>query len=61
MMRLPAKNTRLLLALFISAAMLTACGRKGDPEAPGATPAKQTTTTPKPAVEDRPFFLDPIL
>ena len=52
---------RMTLVLAL-AAMLGACGRKGDLEAPGAEPvATQNGTTAKPAVEDRPFILDPLL
>jgi predicted small lipoprotein YifL len=45
---------------------LSGCGRKGDPEIPGATPSRQATeakptTDSKPLVEDKPFVLDPLL
>lgn len=41
--------------------VLTGCGRKGDLDVPGAPAVKQTDQKAKPKVEDRPFFLDPLL
>lgn len=51
-------------ALLLSAALLTACGRKGDPERPGATSISgqnARAANKAPEVEDRPFVLDPLL
>ena len=54
---------RLALALGFCAAVLTACGRKGDLDLPGgAKPVYKTIDGKKvEQVEDRPFILDPLL
>ena len=54
---------RLALVLCLSAAVLTACGRKGDLERPGgAQPVYKTINGKKvEQIEDRPFVLDPLL
>ena len=55
---------RLALVLCLSAAVLTACGRKGDLDLPGgAKPVFKTTADGKKVeqVEDKPFILDPLL
>ena len=64
----------LLMPLALLAALglaLSGCGRKGDLDVPGAPPTPRTDTgfssdagskpKIKPKVEERPFFLDPIL
>ena len=59
-----------LACLACAGVALSACGRKGDLDVPGAPPVAKTDnsfsstgTKPKlkPKVEERPFFLDPIL
>ena len=55
---------RLALVLCLSAAVLTACGRKGDLDLPGgAKPVFKTNADGKKVeqVEDKPFVLDPLL
>ncbi len=54
---------RLALVLCLSAAVLTACGRKGDLDLPGgANPVVKTIDGKKvEQVEDKPFILDPLL
>ena len=54
---------RLALVLCLSAAVLAACGRKGDLDLPGgAKPVVKTIDGKKvEQVEDRPFILDPLL
>ncbi|HSX74258.1 MAG TPA: lipoprotein [Shinella sp.] len=54
---------RLALVLCLSAAVLAACGRKGDLDLPGgATPVVKTIDGKKvEQVEDKPFILDPLL
>lgn len=54
---------RLALVLGLSAAVLTACGRKGDLDPlGGAQPVVKTINGKKvEQVEDRPFILDPLL
>lgn len=54
---------RLALVLCLSAAVLTACGRKGDLDLPGgAKPVVKTIDGKKvEQIEDRPFLLDPLL
>ena len=54
---------RLALVLCLSAAVLTACGRKGDLERPGGVkPVYKTINGQKvEQVEDKPFILDPLL
>ena len=55
---------RLALVLGLSAAVLTACGRKGDLDLPGgAKPVFKTSADGKKVeqVEDKPFILDPLL
>ena len=55
---------RLALVLCLSAAVLTACGRKGDLDLPGgAKPVFKTNADGKKVeqVEDKPFILDPLL
>ncbi|MGB3813729.1 MAG: lipoprotein [Shinella sp.] len=53
---------RLALVLCLSAAVLTACGRKGDLERPGAQPVVKTIDGKQvEQVEDKPFILDPLL
>lgn len=55
---------RLALVLGLSAAALTACGRKGDLDLPGgAKPVFKTNSEGKKVeqVEDKPFVLDPLL
>ncbi|MCF3641020.1 lipoprotein [Rhizobium sp. TRM95111] len=56
---------RLVVAIAMTAAVLSGCGRKGDLDAPGAEPvARSGTDTSGDAladVEDRPFILDPLL
>ena len=54
---------RLALVLCLSAAVLTACGRKGDLDLPGgAKPVFKTIDGKKvEQVEDRPFILDLLL
>ena len=50
-----------LAVLALVAATLAGCGRKGDLDVPGEPPAEVGKQAPKPVVEDRPFFLDPLL
>jgi predicted small lipoprotein YifL len=59
----PIDIGRLTLVLCLSAAVLSACGRKGDLDLPGgAKPAAETIDGKKvEQVEDRPFLLDPLL
>ena len=53
---------RLALVLCLSAAVLTACGRTGDLERPGAQPVYKTIDGKKvEQVEEKPFLLDPLL
>ncbi|QRM53383.1 lipoprotein [Sinorhizobium sp. BG8] len=56
---------RLTLALALMGVLVAGCGRKGDLEPPGRAPlAKQDSgmsKNKKQPVEDRPFFLDPLL
>jgi predicted small lipoprotein YifL len=54
---------RLAFVLCLSAAVLTACGRKGDLDLPGGgQPVVKTIKGKKvEQVEDRPFVLDPLL
>ena len=54
---------RLAFVLGLSAAVLTACGRKGDLDLPGgAKPVYKTIDGKKvEQVEDKPFVLDPLL
>lgn len=54
---------KLALVLCLSAAVLTACGRKGDLDRPGATqPVTKTVNGKKiEQVEEKPFILDPLL
>lgn len=53
---------RLALVLGLSAAMLAACGRKGDLDPPGGVrPAAKSADGKTEQVEDRPFILDPLL
>lgn len=53
---------KVALVLCLSAAVLTACGRKGDLERPGAQPVYKTINGKKvEQVEERPFLLDPLL
>ena len=53
---------RLAFVLCLSAAVLTACGRKGDLERPGVQPVYKTINGKKvEQVEDKPFILDPLL
>ena len=54
--------------LYLSLAMLavvgfalSGCGRKSDLDVPGAAPVQHKDSKQKPKVEERPFFLDPIL
>ena len=60
------KTTILFIALALSAVTLSACGRKGDLDRPGApvvnrkTPAGTVEKKPEP-VADKPFILDPLL
>ena len=53
---------RLALVLGLSAAVLTACGRKGDLEPPANKPVVKTIDG-KPVEQDgeKRFFLDPLL
>ncbi|CAN7655857.1 LPS translocon maturation chaperone LptM [Rhizobium sp. LjRoot254] len=51
-----------LAALALAVLMLSGCGRKGDLDVPGTPVAEQNSTTQKKEpVEDRKFFLDPLL
>ncbi len=53
---------KLALVVCLSAAVLTACGRKGDLERPGVQPAVTTVDGKKvEQVEDKRFLLDPLL
>jgi predicted small lipoprotein YifL len=53
---------RLALVLCLSAAVLTACGRKGDLERPGPQPVYKTIDGKKvEQVEEKRFILDPLL
>lgn len=53
---------KVALVLCLSAAVLTACGRKGDLERPGAQPVYKTINGKQvEQTEDRPFLLDPLL
>jgi predicted small lipoprotein YifL len=54
---------KLALVLCLSAAVLTACGRKGDLERPGNPQPVYKTINGKKVeqVEDKPFILDPLL
>jgi predicted small lipoprotein YifL len=54
---------RLALVLCLCAAVVTACGRKGDLDLPGgAQPAVKTIDGKKvEQVDDKPFILDPLL
>ena len=49
--------------LYLSLAMLalSGCGRKSDLDVPGSAPVQHKDSKQKPKVEERPFFLDPIL
>jgi predicted small lipoprotein YifL len=51
-----------LVAVALATLMLAGCGRKGDLDVPGTPVAEQNSTTQKKEpVEDRKFFLDPML
>ena len=51
-----------LAALALAMLALSGCGRKGDLDVPGTPAAEQNSTAQKkPQVEDRKFFLDPLL
>ena len=53
---------RLALVLCLSAAVLTACGRKGDLERPGPQPVYKTINGKKvEQIEEKRFILDPLL
>ncbi len=54
-------SLRFFCTVLLTACLLSGCGRKGDPEIPGATPQAPNQTVTKPVVEDRPFLLDPVL
>jgi predicted small lipoprotein YifL len=61
---MPTMYRSLFLSLALVAGVglvLSGCGRKGDLDVPGAAPVKQSDPKAKPVVEDRPFFLDPLL
>jgi predicted small lipoprotein YifL len=60
--RMTFKTTaRLAFVLVLSATVISACGRKGDLEVPGAASSKPAEKGKKQQVEDRPFLLDPLL
>ena len=64
--RMTLKTTaRLAFVLVLSATVISACGRKGDLERPGAasinTTAPAGTAKPQQTAADRPFLLDPLL
>ena len=51
-----------LAAVILAALVLSGCGRKGDLDAPGTPVAEQNSNAQKKeVVEDRDFFLDPLL
>jgi predicted small lipoprotein YifL len=51
-----------LAALALATLVLSSCGRKGDLDAPGTPVAEQNSIKQKKEpVEDREFFLDPLL
>jgi len=51
-----------LAALALTTLVLSGCGRKGDLDVPGTPAAEQNTAKQKKEpVEDRKFFLDPLL
>jgi predicted small lipoprotein YifL len=51
-----------LAVLALASLTLAGCGRKGDLDAPGTAAVDQNNVNKKAApVEDRPFFLDPLL
>jgi len=52
-----------ICAVTLLAAVLTGCGRRGDLERPGVTPAPAAAAgeTAAPATRDRPFILDGLL
>ncbi|UVC08279.1 lipoprotein [Rhizobium sp. TH2] len=51
-----------LAALALATLILSGCGRKGDLDVPGTPVAEQNVNkTKKEPVEDRKFFLDPLL
>jgi predicted small lipoprotein YifL len=51
-----------LAALVLVSLTFAGCGRKGDLDVPGTPVADQNNANKKVApVEDRPFFLDPLL
>ena len=54
---------KLAFVLGLSAAVLTACGRKGDLDVPGGAQPIVKTVDGKEVrqVEDKPFILDPLL
>lgn len=54
---------KLALVLGLSAALLTACGRKGDLDVPGGAQPVVKTIDGKQVrqAEDKPFILDPLL
>ena len=57
-------TARLALVLVLSATVMTACGRKGDLDPPGAATTTRTIVgadAKKQAVEDKPFILDALL
>ena len=58
----PCRSLFLPLAMLAALSLgLSGCGRKGDLDVPGAPQVKQADPKAKPQVEDRPFFLDPLL
>ena len=51
-----------LAAIALATFLLSGCGRKGDLDVPGTPVADQNSTKQKKEpVEDRKFFLDPLL
>jgi predicted small lipoprotein YifL len=55
------KSLLTLTVLAAASLALSGCGRKGDPEMKGITMQTTKNGTKKPQVEDKPFFLDPLL
>ncbi len=62
---LKRKSVCVVIFLSVAAVALSGCGRKGDLDRPGVSPAaskaKKGSDTKKLDVEDKPFLLDPLL